>query len=172
MAAENLDIVWACNARVDNMDDNLFRLMKEAGCVEVWMGVESGSPAILKEIRKDATPSRIQKAFRAARAAGMSTRGYFMIGSRSESRETIGETEALIDDIRPDRLAFSIMTPYPGCEEYDLWKQVNGHANIDWSEIDLLETEAVMVSTAHLSKEDLKGEHERLKKKYASLWRL
>ncbi len=95
--------------------------------------------SILKEIRKDATPSRIQKAFRAARAAGMSTRGYFMIGSRSESRETIGETEALIDDIRPDRLAFSIMTPYPGCEEYDLWKQVNGHANIDWSEIDLLD---------------------------------
>ncbi len=168
----NPGVAWACNARVDNVDEDLFRLMKEAGCAEVWMGVESGSPEILKEIKKDITPAKVREAFRAARAAGLLTRGYFMIGSRSESRETIGQTERLIDSIRPDHLAFSIMTPYPGCEEYDHWVRLNGHARTDWSEIDLLETEAVMVSTAFLSKEDLKAEHERLKKKYGALWRL
>lgn len=172
MKQENPGVVWACNARVDNVDEDLFRLMKEAGCAEVWMGVESGSPEILKEIKKDITPLEIREAFRAARAAGLMTRGYFMIGSRSESRETIGQTERLIDAIRPDRLAFSILTPYPGCEEYDRWVRKNGLRRTDWSEIDLLETEAVMVSTAFLSKEELKAEHERLKKKYGALWRL
>ncbi len=172
MAADNPGVLWACNARVDNVDEEIFHLMKEAGCVEVWMGVESGSPGILKEIRKGLKPREVHRAFGAARSAGLLTRGYFMIGSRSESRETIGETERLIDSVRPDRLAFSIMTPYPGCEEYDLWKLRNGHAKVDWSEIDLLETEAVMVSTAFLSKDDLKSEHQRLKEKYASLWRV
>ena len=167
-----LNIAWACNTRVDNIDADILTTMQKAGCIEVWMGVESGSPAILSEIKKDLNPQDIRSAFRWAREAGLSTRGYFMIGSRSESRETIRETEELIDEIRPDRLAFSIMTPYPGCEEYQLWKSENGNSSIDWSEIDLLETEAVMMPTKYLTKKELQYEHLRLKEKYSHLWRI
>lgn len=172
MIADKMEIAWACNARVDTVDRELFALMKRAGCVEVWMGVESGSPQILREIKKDTTPRQIREAFQGAKAAGLKRRGYFMIGSRSESLATIKETEALIDAIEPDTLAFSILTPYPGCEEFELWSKVNGNRRIEWSEIDLLETEAVMVETDSLSQDDLKAEHQRLKEKYHSIWRL
>ena len=172
MIADKMEIAWACNARVDTVDRELFALMKRAGCVEVWMGVESGSPKILKEIKKDTTPRQIRQAFQGAKAAGLKRRGYFMIGSESESLATIKETEALIDAIEPDSLAFSILTPYPGCEEYERWHERDGNTKIEWSETDLLETEAVMMATRLLSKDDLKAEHQRLKEKYRSLWRL
>lgn len=171
MIEDNLNIAWACNARVDTVDRELFALMKRAGCVEVWMGVESGSREILQEIKKDANPDQIIEAFRGAKEAGLKRRGYFMIGSRSESLETIGETERLIDTIEPDTLAFTILTPYPGCEEFESWSRSNGNRRIEWSEIDLLETEAVMIETRFLSRDQLKAEHRRLKEKYASLWR-
>jgi radical SAM superfamily enzyme YgiQ (UPF0313 family) len=172
MIADKMEIDWACNARVDTVDSELFALMKRAGCVEVWMGVESGSPKILQEIKKGATPQQIREAFRGAKAAGLKRRGYFMIGSESESFTTIRETEALIDAIKPDSLAFSILTPYPGCEEFERWKKHSGNTKIEWSETDLLETEAVMMETRFLSKDDLKAEHQRLKEKYRSIWRL
>jgi anaerobic magnesium-protoporphyrin IX monomethyl ester cyclase len=172
MIAEKVEISWACNARVDTVDAELCKLMKRAGCVEVWMGVESGSPEILKEIKKDIVPEQITEAFKSAKEAGLLTRGYFMIGSRSESYETIKETERLIDRIKPNMLAFSVLTPYPGCEEFEIWKKNGGKDPIDWSGIDLLETEAIMMETQFLSKDDLKSEHKRLKEKYASLWRL
>ncbi len=172
LIADKMEIAWACNARVDTVDRELFALMKRAGCVEVWMGVESGSPKILKEIKKDTTPRQIREAFQGAKAAGLKRRGYFMIGSESESLATIKETEALIDAIEPDSLAFSILTPYPGCEEFQRWKKRDGNIRIEWSETDLLETEAVMMETRFLSKDGLKAEHQRLKEKYRPLWRL
>lgn len=172
MIADKIEIAWACNARVDTVDRELFALMKRAGCAEVWMGVESGSPKILKEIKKDITPKQIREAFEGAKAAGLKRRGYFMIGSESESLATIKETEALIDAIEPDSLAFSILTPYPGCEEFKRWKMRGGNTTIEWSETDLLETEAVMMETRFLNKDDLKAEHQRLKEKYSSIWRV
>ena len=172
LIADKMEIAWACNARVDTVDRELFTLMKRAGCVEVWMGVESGSPKILKEIKKDATPHQIIDAFKVAKSAGLKRRGYFMIGSESESLETIKETEALIDTIKPDSLAFTILTPYPGCEEFERWKKHSGNTKIEWSETDLLETEAVMMETRFLSKDVLKAEHQRLKEKYSSIWRV
>jgi len=172
MIRDKMNIAWACNARVDTVDQALFALMKQAGCVEVWMGVESGAPDILLEIKKDITPQQIREAFQGAKRAGLKRRGYFMIGSESESYATIKETEALIDAIEPDSLAFSILTPYPGCEEFERWKNCGHHTRIEWSETDLLETEAVMRETRFLSKAELKSEHQRLKKKYNPIWRL
>jgi len=172
MIAGKLEISWACNARVDTVDAEEFKLMKQAGCVEVWMGVESGSPIILSEIKKDITTNQIDEAFKMARAAGLKRRGYFMIGSRSESLETINQTEALIDTIEPDSIAFSILTPYPGCEEFDLWKKHGGNNEVEWSEKDFFESETVVMGTQFLTKDELETEHRRLKEKYASIWRL
>jgi len=172
MIADKMEIAWACNARVDTVDRELFALMKRAGCVEVWMGVESGSPKILKEIKKGATTRQITEAFRGAKEAGLKRRGYFMVGSESESFATIKETEALIETIAPDSLAFSILTPYPGSEEFERWQKRSGNTKIEWFETDLLETEAVIMETRFLSKDDLRTEHQRLKEKYRAIWRV
>jgi len=47
-----LGIGWTCLARIDLMDDSLLDLMAKAGCDSVFLGIESGSDAVLKKIRK------------------------------------------------------------------------------------------------------------------------
>ena len=57
--ARKLDMTWDCGTRVDMVDRELLKTIYDAGCIAVWLGVESGSEAILgamnKRIRLDQT---------------------------------------------------------------------------------------------------------------------
>ena len=54
--SRDLDISWYANARVDSVSQRILQLMKQAGCMMVCYGVESGSPKILKMINKRIYP--------------------------------------------------------------------------------------------------------------------
>ena len=170
---ENLQISWGCNVRVDNVDKELFKIMKSAGCTEVWIGAESGSPIILKDIKKGITLTQIKNAFKWSKEAGLKRRAYLMIGSPKESKETIIQTEKLVHEINPDTLEFSILTPYPGCENYEMAKK-EGYVSDDrdWSKIDLFSSNNVLIDTQYLSKEEVRKEHERLSEKYKEYQRI
>jgi len=170
---ENLQISWGCNVRVDNVDKKLFEIMKSAGCTDVWIGAESGSPIILKDIKKGITFTQIKNAFKWSKEAGLKRRAYLMIGSPKESKETILQTEKLVDEIKPDTLEFSILTPYPGCENYEMAKK-GGYVrdNVDWSKIDLFSSNCALMDTPYLSKAEIREEHERLSEKYKEYHRI
>lgn len=153
-------ITWACNAHVNTVDKELLREMKRAGCVEIWMGMESGSPLILKELKKGISPEQTSDAFKWSKEVGLKRHAYLMIGAPSESHETILETEKLIEEIRPDYAILTILTPYPGCALYDEAKRVGYVSdNQDWSVVDLHCT--VTLPTKYLTKEQLLDEHRR-----------
>jgi radical SAM superfamily enzyme YgiQ (UPF0313 family) len=169
----NLQISWGCNVRVDNVDKKLFEEMKSAGCTDVWIGAESGSAIILKDIKKGITLTQIKNAFEWSKEAGLKRRAYLMIGSPKESRETILQTEELVGEIKPDTLEFSILTPYPGCENYEMAKRV-GYVddNMDWSAVDIFSCDCVLMSSQYLTKDEVKEEHERLSEKYKEYHRI
>lgn len=52
LSKSRLNIEWICYGRVDCVDEELIALMSEAGCREIFYGVESGSDRILTEIKK------------------------------------------------------------------------------------------------------------------------
>ena len=52
MINEKLNMRWKCEARTDHLDQEIAELMKEAGCIRVKLGFESGSDRILKQIKK------------------------------------------------------------------------------------------------------------------------
>ena len=52
LQARKLKLMWDCGTRVDMVDRELMKTMREAGCIAVWMGVESGSEAILGAMNK------------------------------------------------------------------------------------------------------------------------
>ncbi len=170
---ENLQISWGCNVRANNVDKKLFRVMKSAGCADVWIGAESGSPVILKDINKGITLTQIKKAFKWSKEVGLKRRAYLMIGSPKESEKTIIQTEKLVDEIEPDTLEFSILTPYPGCENYKIAKK-EGYVSddMDWSKIDLFSSDCALMDTQYLTKEEIRKEHERLSKKYKEYRRI
>ena len=54
-------MIWDCGTRVDMVDRELMKTMHEAGCFAVWLGVESGSEAILGAMNKSIKLDQTQK---------------------------------------------------------------------------------------------------------------
>lgn len=129
-----LEIAWMCDTRVNLVSYDLLRKMKEAGCRRINLGVESGNPQTLKFIKKKITIEKTKQAFKMARECGIPTTAYFMAGFPNESREQILDTIAFMKDIEPATPCWSIVTPYPGTELYEIAKKSGLLPRIsDWS---------------------------------------
>ena len=131
LTRRNWQTPWGGNFLANPMDEMDAMALYEAGCREAWIGLESGSLEIHKHIGKGVTPGLIRKAFKATKDAGILRRAYVLMGTPMETPETIRETEALIDEVRPDTVSFSILAPYPGTEYYQ-----PDFADWDWEHID------------------------------------
>ena len=114
---------WGCHTRVDNVNFDLLKVMKEAGLSHISFGVESGSQKILNYYRKGTTINQAIKAFEACRKLGIQTFAYFMIGAPIETREDLEMTYNLIKQIKPDGLDVYTTTPYPGNDLYETVKK-------------------------------------------------
>ncbi|MHC4124383.1 MAG: B12-binding domain-containing radical SAM protein, partial [Planctomycetota bacterium] len=62
-----IQIYWGIRARVDTVNEEMLRFLKEAGCVRVNYGVESGNPEILKRLNKGITLEQVETAFKLTR---------------------------------------------------------------------------------------------------------
>jgi radical SAM superfamily enzyme YgiQ (UPF0313 family) len=116
------NITWDCNARVNTVDFALLKRMQQCGCKKVSFGVESGSPRMLKLMKKNITLEQVREAFQNARKAGFKyVEGTFMLGSHpDETLEDIEMTRKLMWEIMPDFVSLSIISPFPGTETFDL----------------------------------------------------
>lgn len=111
-------ITWSCNARVDNIDEDLLKLMKDSGCEEMLFGIESGSQDILNKINKGFTLKHVEHAMKLAKKIGIKTATSLVLGLPGENRNTIQETIRFINDLNPDSCTFFFATPFPGTYLY------------------------------------------------------
>ncbi len=77
LLGEEIDIKWSCNSRVDTIDFNLLKSMKEAGCQSIWFGVESGSSEILKNLKKPIPIEITEKIFEMCEKIKIEPRAFF-----------------------------------------------------------------------------------------------
>lgn len=119
----NLDISWNCLSRVDTVNSDLLKKMSASGCELIAFGVESGDDAILKNIRKGCTVEQAKAAFKAAKEANMVIRAFFMIGNPGETKQTVLKTIQFAKELDPDFVNFSITTPFPNSELWDLYEK-------------------------------------------------
>jgi len=119
MKERSLTMRWDCNSRVNTVNKNLLPAMKEAGCMRISFGVESGSQKILNNLNKGITIQDILGAFKMCKEVGIRTHAYLMIGSPGETKHTIQETVELIHKIDPDYMYISITTPLPMTKLYE-----------------------------------------------------
>ena len=109
---------WITQVRVDsNIDVDTFVQMKEAGCVQVSVGIESGSDRILKLMNKKIISEQTRSFFQNATIANIPTSGTFMIGYEEEKEEDIKKTIDLIID-EEINTAGSPLYVYPGTAVY------------------------------------------------------
>jgi anaerobic magnesium-protoporphyrin IX monomethyl ester cyclase len=112
--AAGLEIPFRINARVDTVDGELLAILKEAGCYEVDLGIESGSPEILKEMNKGVNVAQNHQAIRLCQEAGLYASPTMVFGMPSETAATIRETRDFL--IAADVRTFGgfFATAYPG----------------------------------------------------------
>lgn len=160
MVEQKVDVPWGCNMRCDKVDDEMCQWAVKARCEEFWMGLESGSPEIHRDINKGTTVEMIKKAFDVAKKYNIRRRTYALLGTPLESFETIKQTEQLIDYVDPEIIGFSILAPYPGTA---YWKPELD--KLDWSQIDEFSNTAWR--SKYLTNEELRREQARLIEKYS-----
>ena len=114
MIAEDIDLRWMCNSRVDFVDEEMLQLMGQAGCWLISWGIESGNEQILKHAHKGANPAKAERALRWAKSAGIKNWGYFIIGLPGETEDTIRETIEFSKKLPLDIALFHVAAPYPG----------------------------------------------------------
>ncbi len=127
----DLKLTWTCETRVNLVDPDLLRHMKQAGCYSVAYGIESASPEIITTLCKDTTLEQVEKAVADSRKAGLQVVGYFMLGSPGETIWTIRQTIEFAKRLKVDFAQFSLTTPFPGTELYDIYMK-DYEGSIPW----------------------------------------
>jgi len=116
----NIDILWACRSRVD-IDKELLKEMKEAGCGRIYYGIESGSQEILDTINKGITLKQIEETIRDTRDLGIKALGFFLVGAPGETKKTIKQTVKFAKRLDLEYVQFSKCLAKPLTP---LWKQM------------------------------------------------
>lgn len=129
----NHDLIWCCNVRVDLIDKDTLKAMKDAGCWMIMPGVESGNPGVLRLLRKGITREQVVQASEWARELGLVFRPSYIIGNPGDTEETIDETIDFARSIYSHYPVFSLMTPYPGTQ---LWNTAQQHGTINVKDFD------------------------------------
>jgi hypothetical protein len=107
-------IRWACNSRVDTLDDERVVWMRRAGCWAVSLGIESGDPETLRRIGKGTTLEQARGAVRLLRRHGILSLGYFMMGFPWDDEAGIRRSFRGFLDIDPDLMEVQFAYPFPG----------------------------------------------------------
>lgn len=133
-----LNIKWYARARANTVDREMLSWMKEAGCIRISYGAESGSQRILNIIRKGITPEQVINASKISSELGLKVMVNFMVNL---PYETLKDLEMLIDlmkklnSIKNVSSAYGFSIIYPGTEMETIAKKEGWlPENFSWNE--------------------------------------
>ncbi len=110
---------WSCLSRPDAIDPAMGHMMKAAGCAQVYLGLESGSPRTLDLMNKRATVTDGKHAVEMYRAAGIRVAAFFLVGYPGEDQAAIESTFALALSLPLDEISFNVPVPLPGAPLFE-----------------------------------------------------
>jgi anaerobic magnesium-protoporphyrin IX monomethyl ester cyclase len=114
-----LDFTWFASACVNQVDPELLRAFREAGCWALLYGVESGVQKNLNTIRKGITLAQARDAVRWAQEAGIRVQASFVLGIPGESCAEALRTIDFACELGPDLASFHALAPFPGTPLHD-----------------------------------------------------
>lgn len=146
---------WNCKSRIDVLDKELIVMLKDAGCMRLDLGVESGSNRLLDcVLNKGITVEKIKEIFKLCEQAGMPTLAFIMVGSPTETPKDILDTINLLDEIPFDGLHVSLFTPFPGTSIFDYASENDMISAKSWSEYDFYSN--VSMKLEHFTADQIK----------------
>lgn len=134
----NIEIMWGCTSRVDTLDEKLLKKMKEAGCITIFIGVESADQQQLDNMCKNTTIAKIENAFKIARKLKIRTIASVALGMPGDTKEIMNKTVKFVHKLKPNYAIYSLATPYPGTRFYKEAFEKNLIKIKDWSKYTLI----------------------------------
>jgi radical SAM superfamily enzyme YgiQ (UPF0313 family) len=135
VAKRDAAIPFKIQSRADLMSEQTVRHLKTAGCAEVWMGVESGSQAVLNEMDKGLNLEAVIAARACLREIGIRACYFLQFGYPGEGWAEVQETIAFVRETRPDDVGISFSYPLPGTAFYERVRMQLGEKR-NWTDSD------------------------------------
>jgi len=131
---------WFVQARCDDIVRNkeVLPKLRKSGLTWVLLGVENTEPSTLEAFKKGITPEDARTAVRLLKENGIFAHAMFIIGGRKDTVSSIQELREFADDLDPDFVMFSALTPLPGTEIFEEAKRNGWIEDFNWSHYDMV----------------------------------
>jgi len=167
---KDLDMKFRCMLRANAVTKQELRQIKEYGCVEICIGVESADQGILINIDKGISIEENTRFVEWCHEIGLNVKTYLIAGLPGESFESMGRTRDWLKKTQPDSYDLSTFVPYPGSEIYENRQRFD----IKWDEKDLQyllyhgepQYGGSICHTSHLSAEEITELKEDIEKEF------
>jgi len=111
-----LRIAYECITRADRMNREVIDLLKRTGCAQVWIGAESGSQRVIDRMDRRVDVAQVRDMIRGAKAAGIGTGTFIMLGYPGETQDDIDRTVEHLEQSDPDQFTITVAYPIKGTE--------------------------------------------------------
>lgn len=124
IVSRGINIVFDIVTRADCIDNEILQALKDAGCYQINLGIETASPRLLKIMGKPINIKISEDAIKLANSFGINTTALIIAGAIGETYETINETIDFLDRARPSRIGVgSGLMLFPGTRVYESAKE-------------------------------------------------
>ena len=172
---------WYIQLRVDYVDDDIAKVLKESNCSQVFLGVESGSEEILKNIKKNINRKDIINSIRILKENDIKVKTGWIFGLPGDIEEQRKSISLMLES-KPNYISIHKLIPFPGTEYFNNAKKYGININdndfsnfnfcnndesiafeyldtIDYQNL-LLETVQALKNIGYVSSDEAKGDEE------------
>jgi len=159
---KEIDLPFLCNVRVETVNTNSIKYLKDAGCQVINIGVESGNEWLRRHIlNRFHSNKMIKRAFKIINKFNIRNFSFNMVGLPFETNAMATDTYLLNNELRPSSGMLSYFYPYPGttiytlCRKYELFHD-------DLESVSSL-NEAPSVKEIFMTHKEIKNNYEKMK---------
>ena len=116
---QNAQIRFECITRAERLNEEILRLLKEAGCFRIWIGAESGSQEIIDAMDRRVDVNHVKKIIQDTNAMGIETGTFIMLGYPGETEKNIDETIQYLKEAKPTHYTITVAYPIKGTSLYN-----------------------------------------------------
>ena len=132
-----LGMQFNCAVHAGHADDELLLMLKDAGFLQLSLGIESGDPELLKIHKPGVTLEEIKDTVRRIQAKGLRAKGLFMMGLPGDTPASIQKTSDFVISLGLDDMNMSKFTPFHGAPVWDTLSEY-GVFDQDWRKMNCL----------------------------------
>lgn len=116
---QKAQIRFECITRAERLNDEILKLLKEAGCFRIWIGAESGSQEIIDAMDRRVDVNHVKKIIQDTNAMGIETGTFIMLGYPGETEKNIDETIQYLKEAKPTHYTITVAYPIKGTSLYN-----------------------------------------------------